>query len=131
MDLFWMDVSPEYIFYDCDPRDGSKKFKLLLLELVYRDRFFAVKQTKIGASQFVYAHVEMLDWLAKGQTDLVVNYFKENTYSLGLIVLSLAMHFNLEALYCYQFPTSQGTAHKAPGTRSRRPDNGTFRATCT
>ena len=94
-----MDMSPEYIFYDYDPQTSQMKFQFVLLDLIFRNLFFEIKLDKIHQSRCAYIHVELFEHLVKGTTHLNVNFFKENTYSLGLIVLSLAINCNFQSLY--------------------------------
>lgn len=96
---FWMDLSPEYIFYDQDMNNGKLKFKFMLLDLVYQDHFLKTKINKIQKNEFPFIHIELFENLIQGNTNLEIRYFKENTYSLGLIILSLAMKFDFTSLY--------------------------------
>jgi hypothetical protein len=107
---FWMDMSPEYIFYDWNSKNGKMKFKFMLLDLIYQDLFLKVKINKIQENKFPYIHVELFENLMRGNTNLDIRYYKENTYSLGLIILELAMNFDLTSLYYDLLPIdSEGT----------------------
>lgn len=106
MNMFWMDMSPEYIFYDQDIANGKMRFKFLLLDLVFKNLFFETKLKKISTNTFPYIHVELFENLIRGNTKIDVHFYKENTYALGLIVLSLAVKFDFAALYNNLLPAS-------------------------
>jgi hypothetical protein len=96
---FWVDMSPEYIYYDQDINNGKMVFKFMMLDLVFKNMFMQTKIDKINSDKFPYIHVELFENLSKGYTNFNVHFYKENTYSLGLIILSLAMKFDFYVLY--------------------------------
>lgn len=100
-------MSPEYIFFEQDMTNGRMTFKFLLLDLVFKNLFFQTKIDKIQKNRFPYIHMELFENLVKNNTDLEVHFFKENTYSLGLIILSLAIKFDFKALYNNLLPAHQ------------------------
>ena len=96
---FWVDLTPEYIYYDQNINNGKMRFKFMLLDLVFKNLFMQTKMDKINKNNFPYIHIELFENLSKGFTNFDVNFFKENTYSLGLIVLGIALKFDFNVLY--------------------------------
>lgn len=123
--MYWMDMSPEYIYFDQDPSDGRMTFQFLLLDLIFRNKFFEMKRAKIGQRRFPYIHLELFKNLKSSTRNPQVHFYKENTYSLGLIILSLAINFDLNALYYDLLPSGeagesdQGATRRSPHAISR------------
>lgn len=92
-------MMPEYIAYDQRPETNDKRFQFLLMDLIDLEQFWWVKQERMRDGRFPFVHVELFEHLRKDTPCLKIDFEKENVYSLGLIVLYIAMPFNYKGMY--------------------------------
>jgi hypothetical protein len=91
-------MTPEYIVYDKNVKTNQKKFKFMLMDLVGKEMFMSSKKSKLQKSRFPFIHIELFEHMRQNRP-VRMDIGKENVYSLGLIVLCIAMIFNYKALY--------------------------------
>lgn len=90
--------------YDKTSGTGDKRFQLMVMDLVDQELFLGVKQQRVEDKRFPFIHVELFEHLNNKNNEinfsnLKINREKENVYSLGLIILYMAMPFNYKAMY--------------------------------
>jgi hypothetical protein len=94
-----MNLTPNYIGFDKPKAFSPDKWKLILIDLIPKEKFAQIQISKIDMRKKSYLHLELYEHFKAKNDQVVYNGFKENTFALGLIILELAFNINIQNLY--------------------------------
>ena len=98
-DYFFVNFCPDYIGLK-KPRTFSEEiWQLILIDMVPIEKFPEVHISKIKSDKSTYLHLELYEHYRKGNSEALIEGYKENTFALGLIILELAFNIDMRNLY--------------------------------
>lgn len=98
-DYFFVNLSLEYIGLMKPEAFSEDIWQLLLLDLIPQNKYSFIQFKKIQMKKKVYLHLETYEHFKRGNLNLEINGFKENTFALGLIILEIALNINIQHLF--------------------------------